>query len=325
MNKKETFFINIFPMNDRRTEMDFKAVAEQVVSFSVDMEFKYTLVTVGDKRLDPWAVAQYCMSKNPQFAPLIAVNPFYQHPVDIAKKITALEIMYPNSLAMNFVTGSFFGELKAVKDQLSFEERGNRLKEFFHVIQNLLVSKRPLTFLGQYYQLENADIYPKFSKGSFDSFVSGALLNDFKDQKNAYFVKSIRPLKQMLPANAQHCGLGLGICARDTREEAIEAANKLFPEDRRGEMLFGFSIANNETPWNQWLKEYLKNENEDPSFFLRPLKNFWSSTPYIVDSYQGVAQKLKGYSDLGYNFFVLDFLPEEANHVGRCLKIFRGL
>ena len=325
MDKKETFFVNIFPMNDRRDEMNFKAVADEVVQFSVDMCFKYTLVTVGDKRLDPWMVSQYCMAKNDKFNPLIAVNPFYQHPIDIVKKVVALDKMFSNKVALNFVTGSFFGELKAVTDKLSFEERGNRLKEFFHLVQSLLIAKKPVTFQGQYYHLDSADVYPKFSKNSFESFVSGALLNEFKDQKDAFFVKSIRPLDQMSSANAQHCGLGLGICARNTKEEAIAVANHLFPEDRRGEMLFGFSIANNETPWNKWLKDYLKDGKEDYSFFLRPLKNFWSSTPYIVGSYQEVAEKIKQYSDLGYSFFVLDFLPEEATHVQHCLEIFRNL
>jgi len=321
---QEVFFINVFPTNDRRETVDYKTLTKNFVELSVRHGFRHTLMTVGNKRLDPWTLSQWAMHENPQFAPLIAVNPFYQHPVEIAKKVTALHQLYGHSLALNFVTGSFFSERKSVGDHLSFKESAQRLKESVSIVRELLEGTKPAISSGPFYPLQGAEVHPKCQGPRFECFLSGNLRQDFAGDEDCYFVTSMRPLAETLPA-APRSGISFGICARETREEARAALSRLYPADRRGEMLFELSLANNETPWNRWLKTYLaESKQEDPFYCLQPMKNFWSSVPYLVGSYDEVTQRIREYIAKGHGFFILDFLPEEADHVGEVMRRLRA-
>lgn len=322
---KEVEFINIFPMNDRQQNMDYSKVAKEVIDYSVDIGFKYTLMTVGDKRIDPWIISQYCMQQDSRFSPLVAVNPFYQHPVTVVKNIISLKTLYPSKLAINLVTGSFFSEIRAVHDNLDFEERSRRLHEFYESLL-ALTDPQKSGFNGSYYHALAAEIFPKYTFGPMDFFLSGSLAQELKPSEHSHFVRSIRPIEEMETAPTLTSGLSLGICARGTTEEALSEVDRIYPPDRRGEMLFSISISNKATPWNKWLKSYIENNKAEKNlYFLKPMKNFWSSAPYVVGSYEEVANRLKEYANLGYSFFILDFIPEEACHVKKCLEFYKKL
>jgi alkanesulfonate monooxygenase len=316
--KRELFFVNIYPSNDRRLDFDYLGALRDITSSSYSESISHTLITVGDKRIDPWIIAQAGVQLGKNFSPIVAVNPFYIHPLEVAKKIISLNQLFPNPVALNLITGSFFNEMKAVHDNLSLDERSLRLKEFHTVLTSLLKGDK-VSFEGRFYQLSDAELFPKYKGSSLKFFVSGALAKEFQQDDNIYYVKSIRPLPEMEKAIFPNSGLLLGICTRPTREEAIAAVKTQYPEDRRGEMLFEISLNNKETPWNVWLKENLAKHEDDYDYYLHPIKNYWSSAPFIVDSYEGVIQKLQNYKALGYNFFMLDYLPDEASHVGHVL------
>lgn len=320
----ETFFVNIYPTNDRRKNLDHKDLLKKVTTDSKLIGVNHTLVTVGDKRLDPWIVAQAGMQESESFSPLIATNPLYTHPIEAAKKIISLRSFFDNQVSLNIVSGSFFQEMKAMNDNLTFEERGERLMEFFHCLSSLLKTGK-INFDGKFFKLKGAEIHPQYNGPSIKYFVSGGLTKDFKDNPDVYFVRNVKPLDDMQPADCKNSGLAVGICARKTSEEAQEAIKTSFPDDRRGEMLFDMSLNNNQTPWNDWLrKNILKYENSH-EYCLRPMRNFWSAAPFIADSYDRAASLLKKYESLGYSFFILDYHPDEAQHVAEVVKRFRSL
>ncbi len=321
----ELFFVNVFPPNDRQsTDFDYRKSLEDVVKYSTDMQFKYTLMTIGDKRMDPWVLAQRGMEISSAYSPLVAVNPFYQHPLHVVKKIISLKHLYKSKIAINLVTGSFFSELKSLKDDLTFEERSERLIDFFQSMQSL-INQDKKTHSGSFYTVEPAEVFPKYTFEKFDFFVSGSQMSALNTCKEAHFVQSIRPLEEMPAATTQNCGLGIGVCARETREEALKEMKRLYPDDRKGEMLFHLSLANSSTPWNRWFKNYIANNSQERAdFYLKPMTNFWCSSPFVVGTYQEVADRIRAYGNLGYKFFILDFVPEEAGHVKKILEIIRS-
>lgn len=316
------FFVNIYPTNDRRQNIDYLGLLQKMVSpITLDF-FSHTLLTVGDKRIDPWVMAQAGIQMDKSFSPIIAVNPFYMHPLEVAKKVISLNCLFPNPVSLNLVTGSFFNELKALNDHLTFDERSKRLKEFHFVLTSLLRGEK-VSFKGEFYQLNDAEIFPKYKGDGIKFYVSGAFAKDFQQDENIYYVKNIKPLSEIGSAPFRNSGLAMGICARSTREEAISEVERLYPEDRRGEMLFEISSMNKETPWNIWLKENLLKHENNFDFYLNPIKNYWSSAPFVVDSYEGVAEKIKNYFNLGFRFFILDYRPDEVTHVKHVLNALR--
>lgn len=321
MTNNNVFFVNIYPTNDRRLPCDHRKLLRDMISHIKDSGISHTLLTVGDKRFDPIILGQAGMEMDQGFNPLIAINPLYIHPVDAAKKLASLASLYPNEIAVNLVTGSFFNEMKSVGDNLSFSERSQRLLDFYQCLK-LLLEGRSVTFESSYYELTGAEIYPKIQQQKFKYFVSGTLASALQTDPQVYYLKNIKPLAEQPGSEFPNSGLALGLCVRKTKEEALRAVKELYPEDRRGEMLFNIALVNQETPWNEWLKVNGEKYAKNPDYYLEPMKNYWSAAPFIVDSYEGASLKLKKYHSLGYSFFVLDYKVEEGDHIAEVLRHF---
>jgi alkanesulfonate monooxygenase len=303
-------FINILPYGR----------IDESVDLSGRMGFDYTLVPVGAQRLDPWIVAQYGMERSRKFSPIIAMNPAYQHPVEAAKRILTLQAMYPNKISLNCITGSYANEMQAVGDGLDFPARCRRLKEYLLIVGKLL--RGLTTFSGEFYQVKEARVLTASPRHPIDLFVSGSFDGDLSDMgMNIYKVRNLRPDHDCEASFPGQNGVHFGILARSTREQAERDARTMFVEDRKGEFLFNIAIQNHETPWNEWLRSYLKtNSPENPDYFLKPLMQFRSFAPYVVASYDEIAIRLERYISRGDRFFILDFQQGEESHVNECLK-----
>lgn len=323
-NKKDVLFINIIPTDERQEDSSYpEHVLDYVKKIKKDF-FSYSLITMGHNRLDPWVLAQALMSASSDFNPLIAVNPYYQHPLQIIKKLSTLQQFYPNRVALNLIPGSFEKEMKALNELSTFEEKQHRLHEFSSVIKGYIENKNEFSFSGESYQLSSARIYPALEDKDIKVFFSGMGQSRRAGNEKTYFVQNIRPFEEMLPAAQPHLGLSLGVCARRSSEEAQEALQRLYPDNRQGRMLFEMAVNNDTTPWNVWIKKRLEdNKSDGADFNLRPMKNFWSPAPFIVGSYDQVAAQLNKYVELGYEFFILDFYPEDFEHIEESIKKFR--
>lgn len=306
------FVINVMPSDDRRECVDYRSLASAAADEGAS--FGYTLVTVGDGRLEPWSLAQYAMERNKGFSPMIAVNPIYQHPVLIAKKIVTLQHLYPNRLAVNLVTGSFFKEMKNLGYNGDFIERRRRVEEFIGALLCLLETKGPCTYEGPYHQFYDVQLYPR-PKAKVDVFVSGSPLEDGAlHADNIHYIRGYRPWEKEDTPMGDRCGLAFGVCARHSADEAREALAKLFPQDRKGQMLHAMATNNRETSWNMELEKYGKGLDGQEFYSLTPLRNFWSSAPYLVGSYEDVADRVKEFISQGYRFFLMDYHPSDGTH-----------
>lgn len=321
--EKKPFFINVMPSNDRRESDDiFIPKLKKYIDETKKEFFKHSLITVGDKRIDPWIISQIAMERNPDFSPMVAINPFIQHPLHAVKKISSLQMFYKREMALNLIPGSFPQERVALGDKLEDKERFLRLKEFSLALFDFFKKKNTGDFKGTYYNISDAKIYPELSNLSIFTFFSG-MAHD--DSLAGYYVRGIKPLAEMKSTSSSGQGLLFGLCVRKTKEEAEEALKKLFPIDRRGQMLFDIGIEGHETGWSVWMKDYLKkNPLEQRDFNLTPMRNFWSSAPFLVGSYIEVATIIKRYVELGHEFFIVDFHPDDFLHVEECLKLVRS-
>jgi alkanesulfonate monooxygenase len=73
-----------------------------------------------------------------------------------------------------------------------------------------------------------------------------------------------------------------------------------------------------DSSWHRQLSELADRATEESPYWLVPFQNYKTFCPYLVGSYQRLAEEVSRYVDVGYHTFILDVpaSPEEMKHIG---------
>src|SRR5205823_809144 len=118
-------------------------------------------------------------------------------------------------------------------------------------------------------------------------------------------------------SNILKSGIRVGILARENEDEAWEVAEERFPEDRKGELTHQVAMRISDSLWHKQLSELAEeSKNGRSPYWLRPFETYKTFCPYLVGSYEAVAEELSRYISAGYSTFILDIPPtkEELHH-----------
>src|SRR2546426_10889110 len=102
-------------------------------------------------------------------------------------------------------------------------------------------------------------------------------------------------------------GIRIGIIARSEDTEAWSVARARYPEDRKGQLTHQLAMKVSDSSWHRQLSD-IKNtgsETENP-YWLVPFQNYKAMCPYLVGSYDRVADEVGRYVDIGYRTFILE-------------------
>jgi len=125
------------------------------------------------------------------------------------------------------------------------------------------------------------------------------------------------------PAEHGRCGVRIGIVTRPRQEAAWEVALARFPEDRKGQLTRQLAVKMSDSAWHRRLSEIGDQSNEGrDTYWLHPFENYQTNCPYLVGSYENVADELSRYVELGYRTFILDIPAgeEEFRHIGEVFQ-----
>ncbi len=283
------------------------------------------LVFTDNSQLDPWLVSQIIVESTERLCPLVAIQPAYMHPYSVAKMIASFAHLYGRRLYLNMVAGGFKNDLLALNDLTPHDERYARLLEYTTVIQSLLQTTDPVTFEGRYYKVTNLKLTPplpaELMPGVLVSGSSEAGM-DAARQLKATAVEYPKPPAEYtdaLPASIAARGIRIGVIARSKDTEAWSVARARYPEDRKGQLTHQLAMKVSDSSWHRQLSELGKTESGTESpYWLVPFQNYKAVCPFLVGSYDRVAEEVARYVDVGYRTFILDVPAsvEEMRHTG---------
>jgi alkanesulfonate monooxygenase len=239
--------------------------------------------------------------------------------------ITSFSHLYRRRLYLNMVAGGFKNDLAALNDVTPHDERYARLTEYTAIIQSLLRTADPVSFEGRYYKVTNLKLTPPLPP----ELVPGMLLSGSSDagrdaarQLGATSVEYPKPPAEyagVAPVNGASSGIRIGVIARSEDAEAWSVARARFPEDRKGQLTHQLAMKVSDSSWHRQLSELGKTgpEAENP-YWLVPFQNYKATCPYLVGSYDRVADQVARYVDAGYRTFILDVpaSADEMRHIG---------
>lgn len=279
------------------------------------------LIYTDNGLVDPWLVAQLVVQSTERLAPLVALQAAYLHPFTAANMVATLGHFYGRRMYLNLVAGGFRNDLLALNDPTPHDERYERTCEYAQVVMRLLAGET-VTFTGRYSVVTNlrlaaglpAELQPRLMmSGSSPAGLAAAR------SIGALAVKYPKRPSDEDPQEGENSGVRVGIVSRPRAEEAWRIAQARFPADRKGQLTQKLAMKVSDSHWHRQLAEMSaeKGEDDDP-YWLWPFENYATFCPYLVGSYDRVAEELRRYMSLGFNSFILDIPPseEELHHIG---------
>jgi len=293
----------------------------EVARWSEQSGCKGILVYSDNSLLDPWLLAHIIIQNTTALCPLVAVQPVYMHPYAVAKQITSFAYLYGRRLYLNMVAGGFKNDLDALSDTTPHDKRYARLVEYTTIISRLLTGPAPLTYEGDFHSVAMLKLTPPLPEALVPGiFISGSSEAGLAAARTlgATAIKYPRAAdaEERSPDDLLHLGVRVGIIARERDADAWAVAHSRFPEDRKGQLTHQLAMKVSDSSWHKQLSTVVV-ETERSPYWLVPFQNYKTMCPYLVGSYDRVAQELARYIALRYRTFILDvpFDREELDHI----------
>ena len=315
--------LNVFatcPQSVNYTAGTYSEAVSKVATWSEEAGCEGILVYSDHRLTDPWLTSAKIMEATQSLIPLIAVQPVYMHPYTVAKMVASFYLLNNRRVALNMIAGGFRNDLHSLGDHTPHDERYDRLYEYTHIIQQLLLQSQQLNQEGKYYSVSQLALSSEFHADFMpEVFVSGSSPagRETAEQLGATVVEYPEPMNADTPpsisnghADREIKGIRLGIIARKTSEQAWEVAKARFPGTRAGELLHTLAMRSSDSQWHRHLSSLDEYPSDSRIYWLGPFKNYSTFCPYLVGSYREVAEYLQQYLAQGYSRLILDIPPD---------------
>jgi alkanesulfonate monooxygenase len=274
---------------------------------------KGILVYSDNSLLDPWQLSQIIIQQTRRLCPLVAVQPVYMHPYWVAKQVASLAHLYERQVYLNMVAGGFKNDLEALNDTTPHDQRYARLIEYTNIITSLL-DGAAVSYNGEFHTVSKLKLAPAmpesllpgvFVSGSSDAGVAAARA------LGATAIKYPKPAAEEDPTSDDGLrqGIRVGIIARQEAAKAWSVARTRFPEDRKGQLTRNLATKVSDSVWHKQLAG-IDEQSETSPYWMVPFHNYKTMCPYLVGSYEQVAEELGRYFNAGYRTLILDIPPD---------------
>jgi alkanesulfonate monooxygenase len=300
---------------------DYLRRVQDIAIWSEEAGYEGMLVSTADGLPDPWLISQTLIEATKRLCPLVAIEPAFMHPYSVAKMVSSIAYLYGRRVYLNMAADGSEDEA-AFNDRA--DERYARLIEYATLTQSLMQSEEPLTFEGRHYCVMNLDFAPALTAGLKPIlFVSSASESCIKAarQLGATAIMYPKPPSDHAPVakNGTH-GIRVGIIAREEDEEALRIARVRFRENCKPP-LNSLSTKNVSSASSQQRLSGCP-VGADSLYWLLPSQRGKTLPPYLVGSYDRVADEVARYVDAGYRTFLLDVpsSAEDMRHIGEVFE-----
>lgn len=313
---------------------EYLEVAEQVAQWSDRQGCTGMLIYTDNSLVDPWLLAEFVLERTERLSPLVAVQPVYMHPYTVAKMVASLSFLHGRRMSLNLVAGGFRNDLIAMGDETPHDDRYARLTEYGQIVMGLLRGES-VTLDGDHYQVKNLKLTPKLPEELFPAVLMSGSSPAALTTARAIGATAIRypqdPEKEQTsverPEGVQ-MGLRVGIVARDDAASAWTEAEARFPDDRKGQIMHDLAMKTSDSQWHKQLSQDAAAADGGGDvatrspYWLHPFKQYSTFCPYLVGSYDRVADELAQYFTMGDRALIVDIPREEDDllHAKRVLE-----
>src|SRR5262249_24892245 len=159
--------------------------------------------------------------------------------------------------------GTAVSDLQGLGDEQSHADRYVRLGEFVALMRQLMESPRPVTVEGRFYRAQHLQLRPRLPAELVPEFLIAG-----QSEAAQCVAKETGCIKmQMLPPDLDRGleapGMNFGIFARESREEARQAAKARFRDSADDRELLALTVENSDSVWKRRLYEGQSGDLQD--------------------------------------------------------------
>ena len=175
---------------------------------------------------------------------IIAYRSGLMQPTTFVQQMNTLSALVHGRVSFNIVAGSSSEEQRGYGDYLSHDERYARAEEFLAICNAFWRADSEVNFEGKHYRVEQAKLATPFvalDRKAPEIFVSGHSEQSERLvwSQGSCWLRVAEAPEKLAPIVARTRERGLGMClrccllCRPTRDEAIEVAKSLLPDDAK--------------------------------------------------------------------------------------------
>jgi alkanesulfonate monooxygenase len=242
-------------------------------------------------------------------------------PATFVQQINTLSCLIDGRIALNIVAGSSTAEQRGYGDFLEHDERYARADEFLAICHSFWRNEGDVTFNGKYWQIEGGKLLTPFmapERKAPEIYIAGhseqakqlALSRGSCWMRLIDTPEKLQPLVGYFREQGVEVGLRLCVICRPTREEAIEAAMKLLPDEDIGKQ--ERNILNRSD--SQTLKQALATADNigwlNQNLWAGLVPYYGSSAITLLGSPIELAESFLEYKRIGISQFIVSGWPK---------------
>lgn len=252
---------------------------------------------------------------------IVAYRTGFMQPATFVQQVNTLSGLIDGRVALNIVAGSSTAEQRGYGDFLEHDERYARADEFLEICHAFWRNNGEVVFNGDYFQVESGQLSTPFiatDRSDPEIYVSGHSVQAERlaHRQGSCWLRLIdtpENLASLVERNREHriemC-LRLCVICRPTRDEALEAARALLPDEdteRQERKILNSSDS-------QTLRQALAKADEvgwmNENLWAGLVPFYGSSAITLVGTPEELAQAFLGYKAIGITQFIISGWPK---------------
>ncbi|NML51342.1 LLM class flavin-dependent oxidoreductase [Streptomyces sp. R302] len=302
-------------------QFDFDAVvdfAQEADSLGVDS----LLMGIGSHMPDPLPVLGALVRETRRVKFLLAYRPGLISPTLFTQVINTVSWMSDGRISLNLVAGTSPAEQAYYGDFLAHDDRYARSNEFLDILHRFWRGEKPLSYKGEHYRIEDAQIGLGYKGGSRpEIYISGA--SDVAQQtavehgdcwlRYGDTPEGMAAAAKPVLAQGGRVGTRMHVLARETRAEALADLAALMgePDEKQREMIAAAVSSSDSVAVKTSfrLAETAEADWISPMLFSGAVAYRGGPALCVVGSYEEVAAYLYEYKAAGISEFIFSGWP----------------
>ncbi|MFN2533452.1 MAG: LLM class flavin-dependent oxidoreductase [Pyrinomonadaceae bacterium] len=276
------------------------------------------LVALNRYEPDPLVLSCALGQATKQLKFIAAYRSGLMQPTTFVQQVNTLSGLIKGRIDLNIVAGSSTAEQHGYGDFLSHDERYARAEEFLAVCNAFWQGNGEVDFDGKYYRVERGMLNTPFlapDRTAPEIYVSGhsAASEQLAYSQGTCWLRvadtpeKLRPIVTRARERGIHVCLRLGIICRPTRDEAVNVARSLLPENKLENTT---RLKDDSQMYREGAAVGSDSHWLSPSLWAGLVPHYGPVWTALLGSPQELAEAFLAYKEIGVGEFIISGWPE---------------